>query len=143
MRCGLAPTEQSTHDNHLVGYDVDCERAEIRLRTEFRDVPAGESIEKRDVLFRAVEAYHFHGDNLATIIFDVTEIDIEDLVRDEAGLFESRRNYCWPGPWNISDEAVSAHFRDRGARAFVLHSSYGMGGWVIAHSMSLIDLSGE
>jgi hypothetical protein len=133
--------ERSIHDNYVVGYEVHCEERRIRLRTEFRDVPSGQPFEKTDVLFQGVEAYYFEGDDFATIIFSVTEISIEELLRDESERFANGRNYCWPGPWNTSDDAVLAHLRDRGTRTFVLHSSCGMGGWVLAHSMAIVDVN--
>jgi hypothetical protein len=140
-RSGFDLMERSIHDNHLVGYEVDCNRGNIRLHTEYRDVSAGQPFEKTDVLFQGVEAYRFDGDNFDTIIFDVIELPVEELLRDESDLFACGRDYCWPGPSNTSDEAVLAHLRDRGTRAFVLHSSYGMGGWVLARSMAMIDVS--
>jgi hypothetical protein len=132
--------DRSIHDNYIVGYEVDCERQVIRLRTEFRDVPVGEAFEKTDLVFQDVEAYHFIGDNFATIIFDVAEIAAEELLRDEVELFRSGREFCWPGPWNTSDVEALAHFRSRGVHAYVLHSSYGMGGWILAQSMTMIDV---
>ncbi len=131
--------DRSIHDNFLVGYEVDCERQVIRLRTA-RDVPVAEAIERTDLLFHGVEAYHFRGDNFSTIIFDVAEIEVEELLRDAVELFTNGRDFCWPGPWNTSHEDALAHFRCRGARAFVLHSSYGMDGWILAQSMTMIDV---
>ena len=67
----------SVHDNFLVSYEVLCRQREIRLHTEFRDK---EPIECTDVIFRGVEAYHFDHDNFETIIFDITEVPVEDIL---------------------------------------------------------------
>jgi hypothetical protein len=121
----------SVHDNLLVGYEVMCEQRRIVLHTRFKEL---EPHEHTDVVFEGVEAYHFEGDDFGTILFDVVETSLDELVREEADRFERERNFCWPGGWNQSTDSVRAHLRERGCRAFVIHASFGMGGWVLAKS---------
>jgi hypothetical protein len=131
----LARMEISVHDNFLVSYEVLCEQHEIRLHTEFRD---RQPIERTDVIFRGVEAYHFYRDNFQTIIFDITEDSAEGILAEDSARFEEGRRYSWPGPWNNSDAAIKAHLKERGVRGFSLSSSFGMCGWILALSMARI-----
>jgi hypothetical protein len=126
----------SVHDNVLVSYEVLCESREVRLHTEFRDKPP---IERTDVIFRGVEAYHFHQDTFQTIVMDITEIPFEDILLEERARFTEGRRHSWPGPWNDSEEALKAHLTERRVRGFSLSSSYGMCGWILAQSMEKIS----
>jgi hypothetical protein len=127
--------EISVHDNLLVSYEVLCEQREIRLHTEFRD---RQPTERTDVVFRGVEAYHFSQDNFLTIVFDISQGSVEDILAAESARFEEGRRYCWPGPWNNSDAALRKYLKDREVRAFSLSSSFGMYGWILAQSMDRI-----
>jgi hypothetical protein len=127
--------EISVHDNFLVSYEVLCEQKEIRLRTEFRD---RQPIEHTEILFRGVEAYYFHHDNFRTIIFDIMEIPIDDILAEDRVRFQEGRRYGWPA-WNDSEAAMRAHLSQRGVRGFSLSSSIGMCGWILAISMERIQ----
>jgi len=109
----------SVHDNFLVSYEVLCRQREIRLHTEFRDK---EPIECTDVIFRGVEAYHFDHDNFETIIFDITEVPVEDILVQDKSRFDEGRRYGWPGPWNDSEVTMRARLAERGVRGFSLSS---------------------
>lgn len=126
--------EISAHDNVLVAYEVRCAQREICLHTENRErQPAA----RTDITFFGVEGYHLCSDNFATIIFDVAEIPIDDILSEYKAMFEEGVAFCWPGPWNKSEAAAKAHLNERGIRAFSLSSSYGMNGWILAKSMAM------
>lgn len=88
--------ELSVHDNFLVSYEVLCEKREIRLHTEYRDVALDASYEYTDVIFKDVFAYHFQQDTLMNIIFDIEEVAVTDILSDDKTLFEAGRPYGWP-----------------------------------------------
>jgi hypothetical protein len=115
-----------------------CEQREIRLHTEFQDI---EPFEYTDVIFRGVFAYRFVEDNFSTILFDIAEIPVEDILTADQELFESGRNYGWPGIWNDSMETLRAYLAENAARGFRISPSFGMGGWVLAQSMELIAVT--
>lgn len=125
----------SVHDNFLVSYEVRGELREIWLHTEFRDK---QPIERTDVVFRGVEAYHFYNDNFQTVIFDITEDSADDILAENSTRFEEGRRYAWPGQWNDSDAACRTYFKERGVRGFSLSSSFGMCGWILAQSMEKV-----
>lgn len=127
-------TEISIHDNIVTGYTVSCETREIVLHTEFRDQ---EPNEKTDVIFRGVEAYHIMGDNMQSVLFDVYECTIDQILLDFNSEFEEGVKYAWPGPWNESPKACREYFEKHECKAWMISSSYGMAGFVMAKSMEL------
>ena len=125
----------SVHDNFLVSYEVHCERREIRFETEYRD--RGHPFELTKVLFQRVEAYQFRFDNSANIIFDVDEVPAMSLYAEHATQLQEGTRYGWPGDWAQTPEAANGYFRLNAVRGFVLHSSFGMDGWVLARGMQM------
>jgi len=124
----------SVHDNFIVSYTVDCAKREIRLRTEYRD---REPLKLTDIVFRGVLAYHFEGDNFNSIMFDVEEVEPEQIVKQNRALFEEGQRHCWPGSWNESEASAIQHIKKERLKGFFLRASYGMGGWVLAREMIL------
>lgn len=134
--------EISVHDNHLVSYEVLCERREIRFHTEFRD--RGEPYEFTQVLFTGVVCYDFDYDSdLGNIIFDIDEIPAADIYLDHAEQFRAGVRFGWPGEWAESADAATAYFLDHGIRGFHLSSSLGMCGWVLAHGMQNVTAANQ
>jgi hypothetical protein len=124
----------SVHDNVLVGYEVHCVRRVITFHTEYRDQ---EPLERTAVTFKGVEAYHFAGDNLLTILFDITKVTVEQILNDFAAEFQKGINYSWPGPWNKSPAACLLHFQEQNCKGWRIDSSFGASGFVIARAMEL------
>ena len=127
--------EKSVHDNFIVGYEVQCERREVRLFTEYRD---GDKLERTVVVFSGVEAYTFRYDCMGNIIFDIEEVSAESIVSARQAEFaEGHRLSGWPRFWRDSLDEVYKYLREQETRGFELSSSYGMDGWVIARSMEI------
>ena len=122
------------HDSLLTGYTVDGVERTIVLRTEPHQ-GAGIAAQVR---FVGVAAYHFEGDCLENIIFDITEVPAESVLADGDAVTH-RSNQCgWPRGWNPGRERLEQFLRDRGCRCFELSSSYGMRGWVAASHMEIL-----
>ena len=124
--------EISVHDNFVESYSVDAGKREIILHTVYRDGGANETT---DIIFSDVAAYRFTGDNFQTILFDVTETTIEEVLKMNQSIFEAEKNYAWPIHYE-SETDLLEKMSSQDMRAFLIHSSYGMGGWVWAKSMS-------
>jgi hypothetical protein len=124
----------SIHDNALIGYEVFCDRCVIILHTEYRD---RKPVERTDIIFSGVEAYHFVGDNMQTILFDIAETTIEKILRQFAAEFQTGIKYCWPGPWNDSPDGCVKFLRRKQCAGWTILSSYGGGGFVIAKKLEL------
>lgn len=125
---------RSIHDNVLTGYEVDCARQRIVFHTELHDHDPKECT---DIVFSGVEAYHFIGDNMQTILRDVAQVTLEQIMREFAKEFQDGMKYCWPGPWNDSQATCLKHFHGRATTGWVISSAYGGGGFVIAKTMEI------
>jgi hypothetical protein len=128
-------SELSVHDNIVIGYAVSCEAREIVMHTIYHD---GETVEKTDIVFRSVEAYHLAGDDMNSVLFDVEKGPIDVVLEKYAPEFERGVKYNWPGAWNDSPETCREHFATRECGAWMIASSCGIDGFVIARSMELV-----
>jgi hypothetical protein len=126
--------EISVHDNFVKSYSVDADKREIILHTVYRGGGANEST---DIVFSDVAAYRLTGDNFQTILFDVTETSLEQVLEMDRSVFAAEKNYAWPIHYQTESDLLE-NMSGQGMRAFLVHSSYGMGGWVWAKSMNKV-----
>jgi hypothetical protein len=128
------PAVPSLHDNFLVSYEVNCEARQIKLHTkpDSRD-PAKREQRLRTVILNGVEGYRFENDAFGNIIFSLDAIPVEQLLA-EFGLqiAESYRMAGAPGPWAADLSSAPQVLTAKGVQGFVLSSSYGLSGWVLA-----------
>jgi hypothetical protein len=124
----------SLHDNFLVSYEVNCETRQIRLHTkpDPRD-PAKREQRPRTVVLNGVEGYQFENDAFGNIIYSLDAIPVEQLLA-EFGLqiAESYRMAGAPGPWAADLPSAAQALTAKGVKGFVLSSSYGLSGWMLA-----------
>lgn len=124
--------EISVHDNFLLSYHVDAEDERIVFRTEYRD---GSEIEKTDVTFEGVSAYHFEGDIFTSIIFDMEEMAPSSIYKQYEDLFDRKKNYGWPKNWKQKEESFEGYLTRLGLKSYWIQSSSGLDGFVIAKEM--------
>jgi hypothetical protein len=130
----LGSLMSSLHDSLLTGYTVDGAVRTIVLRTE----PHQGDGTAAEVKFSGVVAYHFEGDCLQNIIFDITEVPAESIVGDGRAVEERARQFGWPRGWEPGREDLAQFLRRQGCRCFELSSSYGMSGWIAAREMDVL-----
>ena len=116
----------------LVSYTVHCSEQRIVLHTVFED---SEPAEHTDVVFHGVVAYHFEGDTLPSIIFDVIETDVERLYAEYEFVFTLLRDHGWPPLRHEFEAELLDAKRANSFRGYLLASSYGMHGFVLAERM--------
>jgi hypothetical protein len=127
----------SIHDNLLVSYEVQCEERTITLRTEYR--VENKPTEFTNVVFEGVQGYHFENDAFGNIIFDVAEVSVKWFLTEYgAEISELYRMAGSPGPWAASLVSAPEYLREHGIRAFIMSSSLGLSGWVLAKEISII-----
>ena len=120
--------EISVHDNQLLSYSVFSDKREIRLHTVFKD-------ELTDVVFSGIVAYHFEGDNFKTIIFDIYESELEEIYDEYENLFSRLKNYQWININYNSKAELLEKLKADNIKAYVIHSSFGLSGWIWAKDM--------
>jgi hypothetical protein len=129
----------SIHDDQLVSYDVQCEKRTITLHTEYRveDKPT----EFTNVVFEGVQGYHFENDAFGNIIFDVSNVPVEQFLAEYGN--EMSELYRMNGSSTWAADLVSAPecLREQGIKAFILSSSLGLSGWVLAKEISISEIA--
>jgi hypothetical protein len=126
----------SVHDNMLVSYEVRCDERTILLRTERR--VKNEPTEVVNVVFTGVQGYRFGNDAFGNIIFDVETVAIDQFLKEHGTeISESYRMAGAPGTWAANLETAPGHLRERGIQGYILSSSYGLSGWVLAREVSI------
>lgn len=120
----------SLHDHILVSYEVNCESRRICLRTRSTR-EAGHQF--REIMFTGVEGYSFQNDAFGNIIFALEIIPVGQLIsRYSAQIAEAYRIAGAPGPWAADLSIAAEELSGQGLHGFVLSSSYGLSGWVLA-----------
>ena len=128
----------SIHDNLLISYEVQCEARTITLRTKTPE--RNQLFELVDVVFKGVQGYRFENDAFGNIIFGLEKVSAERfLVEYGAEILESRRSAGSPGPWATNLESALIHLQKQGAHGFILSSSYGLSGWVLAQDVCILS----
>jgi hypothetical protein len=88
--------------------------------------------------FSGVEAYQFQNDAFGNIIHDVERISLEEFIsRFGSEIAKSYSAAGAPGPWAADLAAASAALSARQVQGFILSSSYGLSGRVLAQNISI------
>ena len=124
--------EPSVHDNVIYAYSVSCEERVLILHTAFRD---REPQELTDIVFHDVVAHHFEHVLEGNILFDVEDMEVAALVRDNTNVFADSWRYGWPAIEYRGDlDTLVRALQGAGIHAYAISSSYGLSGWVLARN---------
>jgi hypothetical protein len=125
----------SFHDDFLVSYEVNCETRQIKLRAK-RDprIPVvDQERTSRTIVFNGVEGYQFENDNFGNIIFSLDAGSVEQILAGYGSqIAESYRVGRAPNSWAADLSSTPQVLAAKGVQGFVLSSSYGLSGWVLA-----------
>jgi hypothetical protein len=125
----------SLHDDFLVSYEVNCETRQIKLRAK-RDprIPVvDQERTSRTIVFNGVEGYQFENDNFGNIIFSLDAGSVEQILAGYGSqIAESYRVGRAPNSWAADLSSAPQVLAAKGVQGFVLSSSYGLSGWVLA-----------
>jgi hypothetical protein len=127
----------SIHDNQIISYEVHCENRTITLRTEYRE--ENKPTEFTNVLFEGVQGYHFENDAFGNLIFDVTNFPAEEFLKEYGTEISDLRRKNGRPTWAEDLITVPRYMRENGIRAFILSSSLGLSGWVLAKETSILS----
>jgi hypothetical protein len=131
----------SLHDDFLVSYEVNCETRQIKLRAK-RDprLPSASNEERTDytIVFNSVEGYQFENDNFVNIIFSLDTVPVEKILTIYGSqISEAYRMGGAPNSWAADLTSAPKLLRAKGTQGFILSSSYGLSGWVLAKEASV------
>jgi hypothetical protein len=130
----MSGPELDVHDSLLTGYSVDGLNRMLVMHTQPHQ---GGGTDWIDVIFHGITAYHFEGDCLENIVFDIEEI-AADTVTNTAEFEERNRLYGAPTGWDRRRETGEQFFSRTGCRVFEIQCSYGLHGWVAAETCDRI-----
>jgi hypothetical protein len=124
------------HDNFIYAYSVLCEEGRIILHTHFCD---GDANEFGDVVFTEVEIHHFECVLSSNIIFAIEAVSVEEIINEHKELFVRLKKHGWPKIDYSSIEQLIQILDERQLKGFVINSSCGLYGWVLAKEMRFIE----
>ena len=126
---------QGVHDSLLVAYSVDSisERLILSLQPHHGSASGPFRIE-----FSGVAAHRFDAPLLPAIVSEIEEVAGARLLRDEWTQIEPRsRLNAWPGSWAVTLEDAIGHAQRTALRGYLIGSSYGLDGWVLARAIEM------
>jgi len=124
----------SFHDDYLVGYEVDCEGRQIKLHIKSA-ASVAEEAGVSTVIFTGVDGYHFENDAFGNIIFDLETVPTAGFVSEYRGELAESHRYGGVGAWASDLDAAPRLLSEQGIHAYVLSSSLGLSGWVLAREI--------
>ena len=125
----------SVHDNRLVSYEVRCEERIITLRTEYRakNMPT----EFTNIVFEKVQGYRFENDAFGNIIFELATVPVEQFLTEYGAEISELRRMTGSPAWATDLGSAPGYLHDQGIKGFILSSSLGLSGWVLAEECSI------
>lgn len=122
----------SLHDYEILNYNINFKNSLLTI-----DVTNDESNKRID--FVGAIAHQFSDEIPYSIILDLDELDIKYFFSSNKDLLEEKKNSGWPLMYS-SVEELEKMLQESDIRYYVLYSSYGMTGWVLAEQVKIIDV---
>lgn len=121
------------HDNEIISYIVDLKSHKIIIHTiEYQDSS------QTEVVFCDVLAHMFETQIEGSIIFDIQKYDLNHFMKKNRDLLERKKNYGWPMDYNTEEELRERLLKEH-YQYYVVTSSYGLSGWVLAKEYEIIS----
>jgi len=124
---------KSIHDNICHGFEFNGQQNSLILHTTFSDESTQENT---DVIFSNVWTHHIEGIQDGNILFDIRETDYSTVQATFSDVFQRLENQAWPVEKKQNRNLTD--LMDEGKiKAFIINSSYGMTGFVLAEEMTI------
>ena len=120
----------SIHDNVLNGYEVDGIAQTIVLHTVD---PHADPPQHTDVLFDGVLDHYLRDTLLPSILYDIEPSDASKVIRESLSVIVAghHRN-GWPSFFADQIDTMVRNVEKSGCRFYVIGSSLGLDGWILA-----------
>ncbi|MBP2099023.1 hypothetical protein [Enterococcus rivorum] len=119
------------HDYEIKRYSMDFVTNELVFKIEKNN-------NFKKIIFYKVFAYHFSDEMAYSVILDLEERNLDHFFKMNKKLLNDRKNYGWPIMYEDNDE-LRKKIEESHANYYLMRSSYGMGGWILAESVEIID----
>ena len=124
------------HDNMILSFNVDFEAETLTLFTEYH---SDRLHEKTAIIFAGYLTHIFEHQQKNTIILDIEEESSEYFVESNKSFLEQSVNYGYPIAYQTKNpmNELGHYLVDQDYKTFLLSSSYGTGGWIVAKKMTV------
>lgn len=126
-------SQRPIHDNNIYAFQVCCRKRRIALYTEFE---SGEAHEYTDIIFEGVVAHHFASVLSGNILFAIDEVNAAEIIDRWRDLFIEQKSFGWPEIEYDALDELSSILVARRVKGYVISSSYGLSGFVLAETMT-------
>jgi hypothetical protein len=140
---------RSWHDFHLIGYSVDGKLQSLTFELEW-PYESETDIRNAKVQFTGVECYFLEHDLGSNIVYAIEETSLLEHLEASIEFFETECKWGWPKFWRpkpypIRPTALEladaiARLTSKNVKCFLLSSSYGLSGWVLATSIQHMQI---
>lgn len=120
------------HDSEIISYEVNLKEQSIIMHTKHNS-----TIQHTDIVFYNVLSHFFENELKGSIIFDIEKHELIQFIKDNHNLLEKQKNYCWPLDYNTIEELIKKLSKQQYSY-YVISSSYGLSGWVLAKNYATI-----
>ena len=120
---------ENIHDNIIIKYSVDFENSKISINT------INENGERVDIIFENILTCAFENQQKNSIILDIEERKSKEFINDNIELL--KRDYGWPIEFNNIEE-LNSTLETQKYNYYIIQSSYGMCGWILATKLQII-----
>lgn len=124
------------HDNEIISYEVCLKDKKIIIHSKNNYSKLNEYI---DIVFYNVLVHFFENQLSHSIIFDICKYDVNKFIQDNNQLLNKRKKYCWPIDYDNIEELISTLEKEE-YNYYVISSSYGLEGWVLAKKVKLLKV---
>ncbi len=121
----------SYHDYHVYGYEIDSVERVLRIKLAWPN--QNKEADLVHLTFSGVQGYELTNDSMTSIILSFEEMPLNEFLTEYGdNIKESYRQNGAYGSWANNLEQAIVTLNRNNAKAYVLSSSIGMEGWVIA-----------
>jgi hypothetical protein len=131
--------ERSVHDNYVLSFRVNAQRHEVIFHTAFLEA---QPHEYTDIVFEGVIAYDIFGDTFNTVISDLEEVPVEEILENDKPEQILGKRINWSEARNEENGDWVALLTAQGIRGFRLSSETGLNAWFLAQEVQVKPAEG-
>lgn len=114
----------TVHDFEIDAYNINFKTGILTMDISLNDI-------SKQILFMDVLAYEFSDEIPYSIILDIDKLDLNSFFKNNKERLESKKNSGWPILYRTLEE-LETKVKEKQINYYVLFSSYGMNGWILA-----------
>lgn len=122
------------HDNEIISYEVNLKDQRIIIHSIYQ------YLVHIDIVFYNVLAHLFENHLKGSIILSIDRKKINQFTEDNIDLLKKQKNYCWPMDYDTIEE-LEERLLEQQYVYYIISSSYGLYGWVLAKNYETIQLN--